>query len=275
MTEPLLRPLPLDLLSALLPVTAGVAAFALGRRSHRFSRAAFALGLLMPVGFIALALATAWPEGDAAVGRLVHRLGGASSLCCYAALYLFGLLWQLPKRSLSSNFLAAMSLLVGVLLLVENGGPLAWRFSETPMWRNAPDELGHLTQTTGYTCAPASGTMLLHRYGIPASEGELAYLGGSSLFGTDAQGMEDALSYLGRTRGLTARSGRLDYDAARALRRPFVAYLRIPEGGHAVFVERLTPEYVELIDPRFGEPQIMPRPEFAGYWDGRAVWLDR
>ena len=71
-----------------------------------------------------------------------------------------------------------------------------------------------------------------------------------------------------------AQTGRLNYDAAMALRRPFVAYLRIPDvGGHAIYVERLTPTDALVVDPRIGEPQALPRSEFESLWDGRAVWL--
>jgi ABC-type bacteriocin/lantibiotic exporter with double-glycine peptidase domain len=117
--------------------------------------------------------------------------------------------------------------------------------------------------------------MLLHRYGIRASEGEMAYLAGTSLFGTDAQAIARALQQKVRERGWQARARRSEYEECARRREPFLAHVQGPDLGHAVLVERMGGEQVEVVDPLEGSPRRLSREEFEGAWDGTVVEIVR
>ena len=116
--------------------------------------------------------------------------------------------------------------------------------------------------------------MLLHHQGIRASEGELAYRAGCSLLlGTDLYGSADALTGFLEPRGQAALVERVDYPSAVERDSPFVANVTLPGmGGHALYVERLTPEHADVIDPRYGQRSRMSRDEFEAIWEGRGIW---
>src|SRR5581483_11626133 len=104
-----------------------------------------------------------------------------------------GVAWSAPKKSLSPAFLGIIASITFLVFLNESAGRLWWRFAADSLWANRPDANGCLTQTTGLTCASAANAMLLRHLGVTASEGELAYLSNTSLLGTTALDMADAL----------------------------------------------------------------------------------
>src|SRR5947209_4007089 len=211
----MLHPLPLDIVGFLLPVALGALAFATGR-SLRHRRKPLRVGVLtVTVAVVAaagLSLAVPLPGGFI---DFLSRLGGTTVLLYWAALLLLGVVWAAPGRGLSSGFIAALATLTGCLIVIETGGRLWWRFAAPELWERTADAGGCLRQRSGLTCSPAAAVMLLHRHGIPASEGEMAYLAGTSLFGTDAPSMCRALQAKVEPLGRRAEARRTDYEACR------------------------------------------------------------
>jgi hypothetical protein len=271
----MLRPLVLDILALLVPACVGALTFWGGRSLRRLPR-------VLQVGSVVLAVAVV--AGGAAslagllpdrVGQLVSLAGGGTVLLSWAALLLLGIAWAAPDRCLSTAFLACLAALAGCLLVIESSGPLWWRFCAPELWQNTPDAHGNLLQSSGTTCAPAAAAMLLHRYGIPASEGEMAYLAGTSLFGSDAHALARALDAKVRPHGWRASAGHADYEECVRRGEPFVAHVRGPSFGHAVLVERASRDGVQVVDPVEGKPGRMSRDEFKRAWDGTVIRVDR
>jgi uncharacterized protein len=180
-----------------------------------------------------------------------------------------------PNRRFSTGFLTCLAAIAGGLLFIESSGPLWWRFATPELYLNVPDSQGRLRQSSGLTCSPAAAAMLLHRYGIRASEGEMAYLAGTSLFGSDAPGMARALNEKVRPNGWKAFSGHASYDQSVWRGVPFLAHVQRADLGHAVLVEQVAPDGVRIIDPLEGESKQMSRAGFEQIWDGTVVWIDR
>src|SRR5205823_4407020 len=95
----------------------------------------------------------------------------------------------------------------------------------TSLWGNRPDGNGLLSQRTGWTCSPAAAAMLLHRHGLAGSEGELAYLAGTGILGTDLYSITDALNATFQAHGknLCARIEVAGYDTWVERGEPFMA----------------------------------------------------
>jgi hypothetical protein len=269
------RPLFADLLTLLVPVGVGLLAFIGGWFFRRWPRwlqiACLGVAAAVVTGG-AVALVGPLPDDMSA---LVSLAGGSTVLLCWAALLMVGIAWAAPNRRFSTGFLACLAAVAGGLLFIEGSGPLWWRFGAPELDFNVPDSQGRLRQSSGLTCSPAAAAMLLHRYGVRASEGEMAYLAGTSLFGSDAPAMSRALNEKIRPNGWKAYAGHADYD--QCLRRgvPFVAHVQRADLGHAVLVEQVSPDGVRIIDPIEGESKTLSRAGFELVWDGTVIWIDR
>lgn len=271
----MLRPLVFDILALVLPLFLGALAFWGGRSLRRLPgglRVCFVGFAVVIVAGGAVSLAGLLPD---AVGRLVSWVGGGTVLLSWAALLLLGVAWSAPGRRLSGGFLTGLAAVAGCLLLIEGSGPLWWRFAAPELWQNTPDSQGYLRQSSGLTCSPAAAAMLLRRHGIEASEGEMAYLAGTSLFGSDAYAMGRALSRKVRPHGWRAYAGHMSYEECVRRGEPFLAHVWGPDLGHAVLVERISREEVRIVDPLEGRPKRMPRGDFERVWDGTVVTVDR
>ncbi len=165
--------------------------------------------------------------------------------------------------------------MVALILLLNSGGRLWWRFVSQATWDNAPDKSGCLTQSTGWTCSPAVATMLLHHYGVTTSEGEMAYLANTSYLGTDVPAIPQAITTKVRPNRLVAHISNADSDGCLDQQGPFLACVTIPGiGNHAVFVLRITPDIIALIDPRLGLRQKLLRTEIEPHWENKIVYLE-
>jgi hypothetical protein len=271
----MLRPLALDVLALLLPLGLGALAFWGGRSLCRWP-GWLQLGLVvLAVGVVAGGAASFAGLLPDEVDQWVSRLGGGTMLVSWVALFLLGAAWAAPNRRFSTGFLACLVAVAGGLLAIEGSGPLWWRFGAPELWQNVPDSEGGMRQSSGLTCSPTAAAMLLHRYGIPASEGEMAYLAGTSLFGSDAPAMARALDAKVRPLGRRAHAGHADYDDCVRRGEPFLAHVQGRTTGHAVLVERMSEDGVQIVDPADGQPRPMPRAEFEQLWDGTVVRVDR
>jgi hypothetical protein len=266
----MLHPLMLDVLGFLLPLCVGACAFVAGRSLRRMSRTVQIALVVLCIGVVAVAGASFVRPLPDEVGRVLSLLGGAAVLLSWVALLLLGVVWGVPGRSLSSGFLAALAGLAGCLVLIESGGRLWWRFCAPQMWNRTADPKGLLHQSSAVTCSPAAAVMLLHHHGINASEGEMAYLAGTSLFGTDAHAMARALDQKGYPH-MTALVERTDYENLLRRGGPFLAHVQESFTGHALLVVAVSAEHVEVLDPLDGRQRRMSRVEFERVWDGMAI----
>ncbi|HEY1377313.1 MAG TPA: cysteine peptidase family C39 domain-containing protein [Gemmataceae bacterium] len=267
----MLRPFVSDVSALVLPLGLGSLAFVVGRLLHRLPKSV-RVGLLVIAGAVivggAASLAGLLPDR---VDQAAAAVGGATVVLCWAALLLIGVAWSAPKRAFSRGFLSCIVAVAGFLILAEGGSRLWWRFAAPELWRNAPDSHGCLRQTSGLTCAPAAAAMFLHCHGIPASEGEMAYLAGTSLFGSDAWQTAAALDQKVRPSGRRAVILRSGYDECVERAEPFIGHVRGPSGGHAVLVKAVSPYGAEVVDPVEGFPKRLPRADFEAVWDGTVV----
>jgi hypothetical protein len=274
-TESTFRPLAVDVLSALAPILAGLLALYAGRSLPRWPGWAKWLAVLANVGLLAVGVASITGALPPNAGRALAEIGGGTVVCCVVAAFLLGAAIGSPKVRFTSHFLVSMFGIACLLLLIEGSGRLYWRFGNPAAWVRFADGDGKLRQTTGMTCEPTAAVMLLHAAGVKASEGEMAYRSGTSLFGTDAHSVTAALADKVRPRGLRAETRVTTYDDALTRDRPAVVHIYPPGGGgHAVFVETFTPDGVILIDPADGKRYAVPRDDFTRIWDGTAVWLE-
>lgn len=270
----MLRPLYLDLLDVLLPVAAGMAALIGGRYLRRLPVAVFRSIIGLSVAIVLLLGISYFTPLREPINDVLWHIGGIATVACVLALLLLGVVLSSPGRSTSTGFLRVLVGLVALIIVLHNGGRLWWRFVSTGSWDNVPDQTGCLLQTTGWTCSPAVATMLLHHHGISTSEGEMAYLANTSYLGTDVQSIAQALTAKGEPKNLVAHIHYGDYDSCLQQSRPFLACVTIPGiGGHAVFVLHIGAEDIELVDPRFGVRQKLPRADIEPRWDGKIVSL--
>jgi hypothetical protein len=160
-------------------------------------------------------------------------------------------------------------------------GVLGWGAQETSwMLRQRPlgEEVGpgedrHITQTTGYTCAPCAAAIALGYVGVPATERGMARLcltreeGGTTAFNT-WRGLRLALDG-------TPWRPRLQRVTPEELCRPGqVAVIDFPAIAHAITVVG-GGEDVLLHDPLADEPRRLSRTDLASRYGGSAIVLER
>jgi hypothetical protein len=268
-----LRPLVVDVLAAIAPVAVGGLAFFGAMRLRHRPIWLFRTGVALVLGIVAVLGLAYFTSLKDRTGPLLFPVGGEMAVACWSAAFLVGVVWVAPGRSVSSGFLALVVALAGVLLFLNGAAPVGWRLLGGKEWNNVPAADGTIAQTTGWTCAPCAAAMLLHKRGIRSTEGEMAYLSGTSWMGTDLYATAYALNRKAEGQPLKASALRTDYEACRRLGEPFLATVQLPGvGGHAVLVERVDENRVELVDPLRGR-QLWSRAEFASRWDGGAVFL--
>lgn len=266
----MLRPLSLDLLEFLALLFLGAGAFCLGRHYVRwptlFRRAAVIVATLAVFAVGAVYFGLLPP----AARQVVFFVGGPKIVLCALALFLLAIAWRQPRGSFSLSFLRFLIGVAGLILLIESSGRLYWRFFAADAWNRSVDRLfatidSEDLRTDGRSHAP-------WRLRNQASEGELAYLSRTSFFGTDALALSRALDIKVRSKDASATFQNTDYERCLELRLPFIATVRT--AGiyyHAVFVERITSDYVVVIDPATGARRTTSRSQFQKQWNGEAV----
>ncbi len=259
------------------PLLGGVLIWVGARMSRESRSRLLALVAAVLVGGAAVAsygASLAWPSWRLVSGVWFGPLGGEPTLACWAGLLLVGLIAGLPERR--SSALAPVLGGVSLLALLVMNGPCSifWHFHAASQANRPRDGLIH--QSTSWTCTPSSSAMLLARWGIDASEGELAEeVGTSPMMGTDPIALAKVLRRRGEPRRLAVRVAKLDYAQARALGRPFVASIKLPSGlGHSVLVERMGPEQVTIADPLRGGRRSIARETWLSQWRDVCLWLE-
>ncbi len=271
----MLHPLALDLFLTFSSVCAGAAALACGYFLVKLSKPAQVTVLIITLGFLILVGITLAGIMPFRVRVILSALGGGSVAMSCAALILIGFAWASPKRTLSKHFLGTLVAIVAVVLLIEGGGRLWWRFAADSLWQRTANRNGLVTQSTRWTCSPAAAVMLLHAHGVRASEGEMAYLANTSLFGTYGFDLTRALTEKICDHGWHAELHETSYAVCLSRSKPFVAHIWSQEtGGHAIFVHRLTSAHAFVVDPLVGWPAKKSREDFERVWDGTAIWIN-
>ncbi len=269
----MLRPIYLDLLDVFLPLAASFGALVGGRFLECAPRWFFRLAVGLAVAIVLVLGITYFTPIRDDVSDAFWHVGGVTTVACVLAMVLLGVVWASHGRSTSTGFLRTVAGLVALIVVLNSGGRLWWRTINTAAWENAPDAVGCLRQSSGWTCSPAAATMLLHHHGIATTEGEMAYLAGTSYLGTDVPSIADALKAKAAPK-FVVRVIKADYDACIQITGPFLACIDVPGlGGHAVLVLRVGPDSLELVDPRFGQPQTIARADMEPQWQGKIVRL--
>jgi ABC-type bacteriocin/lantibiotic exporter with double-glycine peptidase domain len=153
--------------------------------------------------------------------------------------------------------------------------PLYLHYFDRRLYSNYADKDGFIQQTTGFTCAAASASMLLKHYGFRASEGLIAEEAGTNpLTGTNEFSLARALDNVIASHGYKAAAGCLTYHQAVEMHSPFEAYIvRPPIGGHAILVTSLGLDGVAISDPLIMGSDKMTVAEFKNQWTGTAIWI--
>ncbi|MBL9148187.1 MAG: hypothetical protein JNM94_05775 [Phycisphaerae bacterium] len=271
----MLRPLWLDFALFVLPLLVAAGMVAAGRTTWRWPIAA-RVGISIVcfvtlVAPLALRSAAVAPEVAAAVGNAFSTVGGVTIAESLLAMFLLGVALGAPKRRMSATFLGILVAIISVVIGVDRSGPFLWRWAQPVAWSNRVDGDGRLIQSTGMSCAPAAAAMLLARYDVDVSEGEMAYLAGTSQFGTDEHDLAAAINVAAARQGVCVAATRGTIDDWTGRPRPFIAYVELSFGTHAILVESITPKLVEFVDPLHGDRQWVDRATFESVWLGVAI----
>lgn len=188
----------------------------------------------------------------------------------FPAMYIFGVAIVLCWKSMWKRD----GLLAGAGFLVLYCGVLAISTTREHRLTGTVDAEGLCHQTSGYSCAPASAVMLLHRYGIAATEQEMAGLCATKSGSTRMAGTSDS----GILRGLRLKLGSRatpvistpDYD--RIPVPSLVAIQLTPTLCHCIMVSKVESDQVRVLDPLYGRGSI-PREQFERTWCRAAISL--
>lgn len=268
------RLLAIDVFEFLAFLALGAAAFLLGKLNSRWPK-------LPRFSLIGLAVSLVVLQGLAYLGvlpleaRRIFSLGFSPKVVLtLVALFLLGVTWHAPRRSFTPSFLLFLAGASGFILAIDVSGRLYWRFFRSQAWAQTADAGGGVKQSTLWTCGPAAAAMLLHRFGIDASEGEMAYRCGTSFFGTDGFALADGLNWKLAEHGAWAEYHKTTYDACRRQGAPFIASMRSAGMfAHAIYVERLGEDRITMIDPEDGVRKDLSRQLFEEKWTGEALHI--
>lgn len=114
----MLRPVLVDVFDSLWPFALGILAFWAGRFCYRGP--SWLRHGLVSVGVIGIGAASLIRWLPANSTFVLSLAGGASVLLCWIAALLLGIVWSVPRRSLSNGFLACLLGIAGFVLLVES-----------------------------------------------------------------------------------------------------------------------------------------------------------
>ncbi|MBI3854474.1 MAG: hypothetical protein HY293_02155, partial [Planctomycetes bacterium] len=177
----------------------------------------------------------------------------------FPAMFIFGVGILLLRRSVWKR--DALLVVAGVLAVFCGAGAVI--MDRPHELTGTVDEKGICLQTSGYSCSAASAAMLLHHYGVPATEKEMAELcvtraGNSRVAGTTECGVMRGL------RRKLAGQGAPVISTQPVDRMPTPALVAIqlgPQLSHSILVTSVEPDQVRVIDPLYGRGSI-PRAQF-------------
>jgi hypothetical protein len=104
----------------------------------------------------------------------------------------------------------------------------------------------------------------------------MTYLANTGITGTNLHSLANALSVKMPEKGGTGRVERTTYEVCLERGEPFIASVKLPHiRWHAIYVERLTPDFATVVDPLEGWHKSVPRAQFEKEWDRTIVWVER
>jgi hypothetical protein len=178
-----------------------------------------------------------------------------------------------PQLRVAWNRLAVGAL--AAVVLACGGLETAWMLRQRPLGEELrPDADRHLTQTTGYTCAPCAAAIALAYAGVPASERGMARLcltreeGGTTVFNT-WRGLRLAL--LQADAPWRPRLARVTPEELCEPGR--IAVIDFPAIAHAITVVGRGDD-VLLHDPLADAPRALARADLARRYGGTAIILE-
>jgi hypothetical protein len=189
----------------------------------------------------------------------------------FPAMFIFGVGIILVRRSVWKRDV----LLAGGGFLLLYCGVAAVAAEQPKNLLGVVNEDGICLQTTGYSCAPAAAATLLHKYGVAATEDEMAALCATRGGGIRTAGTSDA----GTLRGLRRKLGDrgtpvISTPSYEEIPVPALVAIRLnPQVNHCVMVSKVEPDQVRVIDPEFGRGTIL-RAQFERMWQKSAIHVE-
>lgn len=141
--------------------------------------------------------------------------------------------------------------------------------SIAPSLKSRVDSRGTVLQTTGISCAAATGANMARHYGIQISEREMAELLRTNMLGTSVAQIIHGMKRL----GISCRKVEVRDRDPLALRPPAMLFVDHPAVGsesHVVVFWGVTKEGYRVCDPAYGE-LILTQERIRAMWPGRAL----
>lgn len=140
-----------------------------------------------------------------------------------------------------------------------------------PLWPDLEERVndGAILQSSGSSCAAASGANIATALGVPLTEIEVARAMGSTATGTSTGQMVRGMREL----GFTCTPFQLDPGAPDSMPTPSFAFVPLADGfedGHAIAVLEVSPEQIVVVDPLSGRRERTPE-DMVGHWGGRGA----
>ena len=261
----------------LIAVMASLAAWLGGRRAG--TAGAIPARVAAAVG-VALLLAWTWLLRHPSVGVQVvpiavfARLEGIGSLPMFALI--LGVCWE-RARVVRQRAVVGWAAAVGLVYLVNGGGWLLQRTPEAAFASVAGPGVGQrlVFQSQDFSCVPAACATLLHRWGHPVSEAEMARLtrtraGSGSTLLRALEGLSTRL--VGS--GLRPVLLEVEAEELNALPFPLLTPFQFEAARqHMVTIERPVGEGFVVLDPSEGTRWIGPA-ELRRWFTGRVIVLE-
>lgn len=146
----------------------------------------------------------------------------------------------------------------------------------TPVWPQLEatvDSDGAILQSSGSTCAAASGANIARTFGMDYTEIDVARAMHSTEFGTTTAQIVRGMAAL----GLVCTPFALDPAEPETIPAPAIAFVPLADGtedGHAIAVLSVTTDLITVVDPLSGMLQRAPG-DMIGHWGGRGVACSR
>ena len=258
--------LALQILGSALMTTAGVLA---ARRSQ--SLASWLVGAMLLLILLKAGIALV-PAGEARLFPWNWYPFVEGWWYLYPAMLILGVAILIFRKSMWRR--DGLLVLSGCLLL--HCGVIAVIMNRPHELTGQVDAKGICHQTSGYSCSAASAAMLLHQYGVAATEKEMAELcvtraGNSRVAGTTDSGLMRGLRLKLSGQGTPV----ISIPAYDQIPVPALVPIRLnPQLSQSIVVTAIEPDQVRVIDPLYGTGTI-PRGQFERMWFKSAIHLEQ
>ena len=163
------------------------------------------------------------------------------------------------------------ALLLGAALAIAAVEVTHWQWTR-PLWPELTDrrtEDGAILQTSGASCAAASGAVVAGVLGIELDEPTVARAMHTTAFGTSTGQMVRGMREL----GIECTPFAIARNAGAEIPTPSIVFVRVSgvdEDGHAIAVLETDDDELRFVDPLSGW-RTEPMTSFAQRWAGRGI----